>query len=88
MNSVTTIECTWGYIDNEKEWLFNRFPNLKNLFLSVRELPSIEIQLSPILNEKIQQLDRTRYNQLRQLIMFICIIIGINVNCMEILSEE
>ena len=66
--SVRTIECTWGYIANKKEWLSDQLPESRILFLSVRESPSTENQISSKLNDKSQQLDTMMDLQLKQLI--------------------
>lgn len=66
--SVTTIDCMWGFIENEKEWLFDRLPEARNLFLFVRELPSVENQLCSKLDNIMQQIDTMMYIQLKQFI--------------------
>jgi len=57
LNSITTVYLTSWTVENGKDWLIFLLPNLKHLILCSEEIPSIESELIPTLNNKIQQLD-------------------------------
>jgi hypothetical protein len=67
LDNVTTLQFTGGSIEDEKDWIIYSLPNLRHLILSPTELPSIENELVPILNQKIQRLDISQYSKLKQL---------------------
>jgi hypothetical protein len=67
LDYMTTIECTGGSVENEKEWLIYALPNLTHLILHCG-LSVINSQLTEILNKRIQRLDITEYSQLKQCI--------------------
>jgi hypothetical protein len=67
LENVTTVEITYDHIENRKEWIINSLPNLKHLILYSTELPSIDSQLAPIFNERIEKLDISIYSGLQQL---------------------
>ncbi|CAF1092654.1 unnamed protein product [Rotaria sordida] len=56
LNRITTIHLTCGSLENEKQWLINSLPNLKNLILIHTELPLLKSELTLKLNEKIERL--------------------------------
>jgi hypothetical protein len=57
LNNITTFYLTSGTDGKGKDSLIYFLPNLKHLILRGGKLPSIESELIPILNNKIQQLD-------------------------------
>jgi hypothetical protein len=65
--NVTTIQFFQGYIENRKDWIIYSLPYLRHLILSSTILPSIDSQLAPILNKKIQRLDIYSNPQFKQL---------------------
>ncbi len=66
LENVTTVEIIYDHIENRKEWIINSLPNLKHLILYSTELPSIDTQLAPIFNERIEKLDISIYSGLQQ----------------------
>ena len=60
-----------------KDWFIFLLPNLKHLILGVGDLPQIDSELIPILNNKMQQLDieiffmKSDYKKLIKQVMFI-----------------
>jgi hypothetical protein len=65
--NVTKIQCPTGSLENIKEWLIYTLPNLTHLILSSTKLPSIDSQLTEVLNKRIQRLDIDVYSDLKQL---------------------
>jgi hypothetical protein len=59
LDNVRTIQFFWNYtsIDNEKEWLINVTPNIKQLILPNLNLNVTSNELGKILEKKIEQLD-------------------------------
>jgi len=57
LDNVTTIEFLHGDIENIKNWIIYSLPNLRHFILFSTRLPSINSELAPVLNERIQQLD-------------------------------
>lgn len=68
LNNVMTMEFYRVSIEDRKELLINKLPNLRHLILSSVDLPSTDNQLAQVLNKKIQRLDIDEYSQLRQLV--------------------
>jgi hypothetical protein len=64
LDNVMTIQFTRGFIENIKHLIISSLPNLRHLILSSGYLPSIDNQLSSILNERIQRLDIDIYSKL------------------------
>jgi hypothetical protein len=67
LDNVMTIQFTRGFIENIKHLIISSLPNLRHLILSSGYLPSIDNQLSSILNERIQRLDIDIYSKLEPL---------------------
>ena len=67
LDNVTTIQFVRGSIGNQKDWILHSLPNLRHLILSYISSSSIDSELAPILNEKIQRLDINAYCELEQL---------------------
>jgi hypothetical protein len=70
LNNVTTIECTDGDIEDQKNWIINSLPSLRHLILRDTKLLLIDTiagELAPLLNEKIQRLDLYGTSQFKQL---------------------
>jgi hypothetical protein len=57
LDNVTTVAFVKGYIEDQKDWIIYSLPNLRHLILCSTKLPSIDSEIVPILNERIQQLD-------------------------------
>ncbi len=70
LDNVTTIEFTEGYIEDQKDLIISSLPNLRHFILSCTELPSVDRELTPLLNERIQQFDlyeKFGFKQLRKI---------------------
>jgi len=67
LDNVTTIKCTKGSLEDEKEWLIHALPNFRYLGLLFIELPSVYSQLASILNKRIKHLYLTKDSPLEQL---------------------
>jgi hypothetical protein len=57
LDNVTTVQFFEGYIEDQKDWIIYSLPNLRHLILCYTKLPSIDSEIVPILNKRIQQLD-------------------------------
>jgi hypothetical protein len=67
LDNVTTIQFTCGPIEDIKDWIISFLPNLRYLSLSFTKFHSIDNELIPILNQRIQRLDISLYSELEQL---------------------
>jgi len=67
LENVTTIQFTCAFVEDKKHWIISLLPNLKHFILSSAYLPSIDNQLSSILNQRIQRLDIDQYSKLNSL---------------------
>jgi hypothetical protein len=67
LDTVTTFKCMAESLEKGKIWLINTLPNLTHLILLSAELPSIDNQLTKVLNKRIQRLDIDAYCGPKQL---------------------
>lgn len=82
LDNVTTLQFIQGSIENQKDWIIYSLPNLRHMILSYTAIPSIDSELAPILNKKIQRLDIDAHGQFEQLtdIDYLCFSNVQNIN--------
>jgi hypothetical protein len=67
LDNVTTIQFMQGSIEYQKDWIIYSLPKLRHLILSYTAIHSIDSELAPILNKRIQRLDIDAKCQVEQL---------------------